>query len=145
MPTLAKEMRSELGLAIARKEALPVALDAQDALTRSEIGEVPNLLAHHTRALVHNLEIRLIVIDLIFLGIHNRRGVVHARYGIDSELDEDNRLAEACPGVELPTHSNHGSFEIGTAKVPAVIAVEADNIGELSGAVVSGRCSLDAR
>ena len=137
-------MGSELGFTIAGEEALLVALDAQQALAGREVGEVPHLFAHHAGELVKCLEVLLVVIDLVLLRVHYGRGVVHAGDRVGSKFGKHNRLAHARPKLKLAAKQLAGVLDIRSAKIPTVITVEADDVGELGGYIVFGAHRLNA-
>ena len=138
-------MRCQFGFAVTGKQTFLIALNTQHRLRSHEVREVPGLLADDKCKLIEDLVVHLIVVDLIFLGIHNRRSVVDAHNGIRTVLSEHQRLAQLFPCLKLRAQRFFRSFQIGPAKIPAIVAVQADHIGELCGNVGIGTAGhLDA-
>ena len=132
MPAVAEEMGRQLGLTVSGEETLLIALDTKYALRSRKIREIPDLLSSDTGVVIHNSQVHLVVVQLILLRVHDRRCIMHAHHRISAKLREDKRLSQLLPLIHLRSHLLCRPFQIRRAEIPAIVAVETDDIGQLS-------------
>src|ERR1700704_3820960 len=95
-------MRRGLGPPVAREDTLLVAVDAEDRESGGEVGEGPDLLAHHRVDAVEDAVGHLEQIRLVLLRPGDWRDAVKTGDSVGSVLGENDRLAVLFhPGLEL--------------------------------------------
>ena len=129
-----------LGPALAGEDALLVAVGAEDARGDGEVGEVPDVLADDGLDAVEDAVGHLEQLGLVLLGPRRRGDAVHAGHRVGAVLGDDDRLAVLRgPGVELGLQPALGGGQVAGGLVPAVVAVEHDDVEEVGDDVALGR------
>src|SRR2546422_7111003 len=106
-------MRRGLGPPVAREDALLVAVDAEDRESGGEVGEGPDLLAHHRVDAVEDAVGHLQQIGLVLLGPGDWRDAVETSDSVGAVLGENDRLAVLCyPGLEFRLQRTLGIREV---------------------------------
>lgn len=141
-PACAEVESGILGLALAGENTLFVAVGTHNALGGLEVGKVPHQFALHKVVTVKHIVVHIQVLVLVLLAPHHAGQFVLAGHGVGAVLGKDHRAAvqNLCPAVHLFAERRLGVHNAHAAHhIPAVIAVQADEIRKLLALAVVGQ------
>lgn len=142
-PPLAQVEGGRLGLAIPGEDALSVASDAHRATGGREVREVPDVLTDDGVERVEDPLVHLEHFDLVLLAPWLGGDLVQTGHGVGAVFGDDDRLVLAGPTCHLFSPVTLSGGQVASVDVPAIIAVEQQNVGVLRYATLSERSEHD--
>lgn len=121
-------MHTQLGAAVPGEQPLFVAVHPHGALHGVVICKVPDKFSHKPRALVKLCIQTAVKFHLKLLAEHLGSGGVQTCHSVCTVLAHHHGLVLLCPEIQLLIQTVAGSVHVAGKVVPAVVAVDADDI-----------------
>ena len=121
-------MRRHFRSALSRKQSLFITIDSHASLHSRKIRKVPDMFTDKELPLIKLRILSLVKLHLKFLREHFRHTLMDAGYSISAVLGDHDRFILGLPEIQFQVQSIAGSIKISGQIVPAIVAVDADDI-----------------